>query len=270
MEQRPLGRTGLTVPAVGLGTWRVLDVSGEAAEARCRGVVDAALAAGARLFDTSPMYGRAEGVLARCLASRRGSALVATKVWARSAAEGRAQAEHALALFGTVDVYQVHNLVLWEEHLALLEDLRHAGRVRVVGATHYDTSAFPALLEAMGTGRIAQVQVPYHVANRVVEEHVLPAAEALGLGVIVMQPLGVGRLVQSSPPREALRRLEAFGVTTWAQALLKWILSDPRVHCVIPATSRADRMRSNAAAGEAPWFDPDTREYVARLAGVQS
>jgi diketogulonate reductase-like aldo/keto reductase len=55
-------------------------------------------------------------------------------------------------------------------------------------------------------------------------------------------------------------------VTTWAQALLKWILSDPRCHVAIPATSQAERMLENAAAGELPWFGAEERALVARLA----
>jgi aryl-alcohol dehydrogenase-like predicted oxidoreductase len=121
-------------------------------------------------------------------------------------------------------------------------------------------------MEVMRTGRIQMIQVPYNAADRVVEREVLPLAEELGLGVMVMQPLGTGPLAQRSPPPRDLGPLAAFGVTTWAQALLKWILSDPRVHCVIPATRRHHRVAENAAAGDGPWFDADTREYVARLA----
>jgi aryl-alcohol dehydrogenase-like predicted oxidoreductase len=266
METRALGRSGLQVPVVGMGTWRTLDLHGAEAP-RGRALVDAALAAGARLIDTSPMYGESERVLADALTGRRDQALVATKVWTRSAAEGRRQIERALAWFGgSVDVYQVHNLVAWRDHLPFLESLRDEGRIRVVGATQYEHSQFAGLLELMKTGRIAQVQIPYNALDREVEHAVLPAAAQLGLGVLVMQPLGVGSLVKRSPAPAALARLERFGVRTWAQALLKWILSDPRVHCVIPATSHPERVAENAAAGEPPWFDEDTREYVARLA----
>ncbi len=138
--------------------------------------------------------------------------------------------------------------------------------MRVVGATHYSRAAFAELMQLMTTGRIAQVQVPYNVRDRDVEKEVLPAAAQLGIGVIVMQPLGVGALAQRAPSAEALEPLERFGVRTWAQALLKWILSDTRVHCAIPATSSVDHMRENAAAGDPPWFDAAARDYVAELA----
>jgi len=264
MEIRALGRSGLDVPVIGMGTWKTFDVSGVDAEGRCRTIVSTALDGGARLFDTSPMYGHAERVLARCLEGhRRDEALVATKVWAPSAREGREQIARALEWYGgRVDVYQVHNLVNWQEHLPYLEDLRERGQVRVVGATHYSHGALPELLRLMETGRIAQIQVPYNAQDRVVEADILPAAAERGIGVIVMQPLGVGALVRKGAPREALEPLRRFGIDTWAQALLKWILSDKRVHCVIPATSNASHMQDNAAAGSPPWFDAAARDYV--------
>ena len=266
METRVLGRSGLSVPVIGMGTWRTFDVSWPDTGGRCRTIVSAALAGGARLFDSSPMYGRAERVLSRCLEGRREEALVATKVWTPSGREGREQIARALDWYrGRVDVYQVHNLVSWPEHLPYLEELRARGQVGVVGATHYSHGAFPELLRVMATGRIAQIQIPYNAQDRAVEADVLPAAAEQGIGVIVMQPLGVGALAQRAPPPEALKPLERFGIRTWAQALLKWILSDARVHCAIPATSSVTHMQENAAAGDPPWYDADARQYVTEL-----
>jgi aryl-alcohol dehydrogenase-like predicted oxidoreductase len=266
MEKRSFGRSGLEVPVVGMGTWRTFDVHGAAAEARCREIVDVALRTGARLFDSSPMYGRAERVLAGTLSGRRHQALVATKVWAGSRAEGQEQIERALDWFGgRVDVYQVHNLLGWREHLPYLRDLQAQGRVGVVGVTHYNPSAFPDLLRVIQSGLVDQVQLPYNAAAREVEREILPAAAERGLGVIVMQPLGVGALAQRAPAAEALRFLPRFGIRTWAQALLKWILSDARVHTVIPATSSPDHMAENAEAGDPPWLDAPARDTIAGL-----
>jgi aryl-alcohol dehydrogenase-like predicted oxidoreductase len=268
MEQRVLGATGLTVPAVGMGTWRTFDVRGQAAEANARAVVDAALAAGSSFFDSSPMYGEAERVLGAALRGRREHALVATKVWASSAAEGEAQIGAALGFFGgAIDLYQIHNLVSWREHLARLERLRDAGQIRAIGATHYSPSAFGELRRVMETGRITAIQIPYNPREREVERVILPLAAELGLGVVVMRPFGEGSLMRRPPPEAALAPLRPFGVTTWAQALLKWGLSDTRCHVAIPATSRPERMAENAAAGAPPWFGPEERALVARLAG---
>lgn len=268
MEQRALGQTGLTVPAVGMGTWRTFDVRG-AAVANAHAVVDAALSTGATLFDSSPMYGEAEEVLADALAGRRDQVLMATKVWARSVAEGEAQIQRALGLYGgRVDMYQIHNLVSWPEHLARLEELCDVGQVRAIGATHYSPTAFDELRRVMETGRIAAIQIPYNPLERAVERVILPLAAELGLGVVVMRPFGEGVLLRRPPPAEALAPLRPFGVVTWAQALLKWVLSDLRCHVAIPATSRPERMADNAAAGSPPWLGPEERALVARLAGA--
>jgi aryl-alcohol dehydrogenase-like predicted oxidoreductase len=270
IEQRPLGDTsGLTVPAVGMGTWQTLDARGEQAERRAHEIVQAALDTGARFLDSSPMYGEAERVLAEGLDERRAEALVATKVWTSDDAEAERQVQRALAWYGgRVDLYQVHNLVSWPERLTMLERERDRGTVIAIGATHYSPSAFGELARVMRSGRISAIQIPYNPHEREVEREILPLAEELGLGVVVMRPVGGdGGLVTRPPDERALEPLREYGVETWGQALLKWVLSDPRCHVAIPATSRPERVRENAVAGAPPWFDDDARALVARLAG---
>ncbi len=266
MERRTLGPSGLEVLVIGMGTWRTFDVGGRRAEENARAVVDQALAAGANFFDSSPMYGRAERVLGDALGERRGQAIVATKVWTRSLAEGRDQISRALTFFrGHVDLYQIHNLLNWQGHLSILEQRKEAGTITAIGATHYSPTAFDELCEGMKTGRIATIQIPYNPQERGVERTILPLAADLGLGVVVMRPFGEGNLLQRVPSEAELAPLTAFGVRTWPQVLLKWILSDPRCHVTIPATSRPARMQENARAGDPPWFGPDERAYVTRL-----
>jgi aryl-alcohol dehydrogenase-like predicted oxidoreductase len=270
IDERPLGATsGLTVPAVGMGTWKTLDVRGDRAERRAHEIVHEALDAGARFVDSSPMYGEAERVLGDGLGERRTEAIVATKIWTSDDREAEAQVQRALRWYGgRVDLYQVHNLVAWRRQLALLERERDRGAVVAIGATHYSPSAFGELARVMRSGRIAAIQIPYNPHERDVEREILPLADELGLGVVVMRPLGAGRLVRRAPDENELEPLSAFGIQTWAQALLKWVLSDPRCHVAIPATSRPGRMRENAAAGAPPWFDEEARALVARLAGA--
>ena len=266
MERRPFGRTGLELPVVGLGTWQTFDV-GRDGEARATAVVASALAGGTRVFDSSPMYGRAERVLARALAGRREQACVATKIWTRSRAEGRAQLADQLSYYdGRVDLEQIHNLVAWEEHLPWLEAEREAGRILFLGATHYSPLAFDELARVMRSGRIEAIQIPYNPVEREVEREILPLAAELGLGVIVMRPLGgEGALVPGPGDGLLSSELESLGVVTWAQALLKWALSDARVHVVIPATSNPEHARQNVVAGSPPWFGPEERRLVERL-----
>ena len=268
MQIRKFGRSGLLVPAVGMGTWRTFDVCAEAAIANACSVIDAAIEAGAAFFDSSPMYGEAERVLSLALKGRRNSVQIATKVWAEKASHGLAQARRSLSFFGDrIELYQIHNLLKWEEHLGMIERLKDGGKILAVGATHYSSSSFLELRRVMESGRIAAVQIPYNVEQREIERDILPLAADLGLGVVIMRPFGSGGLLRRSPPAEELTPLKPFGVTTWAQALLKWILSDPRCHVAIPATSSTEHMKENAEAGSPPWFGDDEREYVLQMAG---
>ena len=255
------------MPTVGLGTWRVLDVRGHEEGSRHE-VVRAALEEGANLFDSSPMYGEAERVLGDALKKHgRERAIVATKVWTSNDGEAESQIERSLGYFGgRVELYQVHNLVAVERRLDTLHRLRAEGRVGAVGATHYSRAALGNLASVMRSGLVDFVQVPYNAAETSVTEEVLPLAQEMGLGVIAMVPLGSGRLLRDAPSPAELEPLRDSGIQTWAQALLKFVLSDERVSCAIPATSSPERMRENARAGEPPWLGEEERGYVVDLA----
>jgi diketogulonate reductase-like aldo/keto reductase len=257
VEERRLG------PVIGLGTWNTFDSDADAA----RPVVAGALEAGTRVFDSSPMYHGAERSLGVALEGRRGDAIVATKIWADSLEEGRRQFADQLDWYGgRIEVEQVHNLVLWREHLEWIERERDEGRIGKVGVTHYSPSAFDGLAEALRTKRFEVVQLPYNPWERECERMLLPLAAELGVAVIAMRP--VGGSGQDGRRRRELTdgERDALGVDTWTQALLKWALADERVDLVIPATRSAEHARENAAAGEGPPFDPEQRALVERLA----
>ena len=246
MELRRFGRTGLQVPVVGLGTWQTFDV-GPAREDRAREVVEAVWDGGTRFYDSSPMYGRAEGVLGRAIGEHRADAVVATKIWTSSLSESRDQFDAQLEFYGgRVDLEQVHNLVRWRDHLDWMAEERSAGRIRFLGATHYSPGAFDELEQVMRTGRIDAIQIPYNPHEREAERRILPLAAELDLGVIAMRPLGGGSLVRRFDPTE----------------LLKWTLGDERVQVAIPATSNVNHARANTAAGEPPWPSPAEREAL--------
>ena len=265
MEDRSLGRGRVSVPVVGLGTWRRLEAA--AASGRHRELIDTAIAAGIRLIDTSPMYGAAERLLAGALDGLRDQVLIADKVRTRSPEEGRSQLARAVEWYGgRVDVMQIHNLVAWPAHLPMLEAARDQGLIGLIGATHYSAAAFGELAELMAAGRIDTIQVPYNPVQREAERTILPLAAELGLGVLLMRPLGEGQLVRRPPSPAELAPLRPFGVTTWGQALIKWGLSDPRVHVCLAATAHPGRLAENAAAGSPPWFGPQERAHVLRLA----
>jgi diketogulonate reductase-like aldo/keto reductase len=239
-----------------MGTWQTFDTAQDRTP-----IVDEALSVGINLFDSSPMYGQAEDVLAKALKGRRDRAIIATKIWTSSPSEGREQVTHVVRLFGRVEIYQVHNLVNWPAQLRLLEGLKGEGKLVAVGATHYDPGGFDDLCDVMATGRLDMIQVPYNPRRREAEQRVLPLAAELGLGVLTHSPLRYG--VLEHPPARA--QIEALGVQTWPQAVLKWITSDPRISCVLTATRTPGRPAENAEAGKAPWFGPDQRAQVAAL-----
>lgn len=254
MEQRRLG------PVVGLGTWNTFD--GDAALAR--DVVDAAFGAGTRLFDTSPMYRGAEAALAAGLDERRGDATVATKIWATSVEEGREQFARQMQWYGgRVDVEQVHNLLRWREHLEWLRGEQDAGRIGQLGVTHYQSSAFGALADALSTHWFQVVQVPYSPWERECERELLPLAAELGVAVIAMRPLGGSGETRRQGVELTDEQRAELGVETWAQALLSWALADERIDVVIPATSKPGRARENA---QVVAFSAEQRALVERLA----
>jgi diketogulonate reductase-like aldo/keto reductase len=257
VEERRLG------PVVGLGTWNTFDGD----EALAREVVTAAFDAGTRLFDSSPMYHGAEAALGTALADVREEAIVATKIWANSLEEGHEQFARQLEWYGGhVEIEQIHNLLLWREHLEWLRDEQDAGRIGKLGVTHYQPMALAQLADALRTNSFQVVQVPYNPWERECERELLPLAAELGVAVIAMRPLGGSgedrrRRVELTDAQKA-----GLGVESWTEALLKWALGDERIDSVIPATRSPERARANARAGEGPRFTPEQRALVERLA----
>jgi diketogulonate reductase-like aldo/keto reductase len=77
-----------------------------------------------------------------------------------------------------------------------------------------------------------------------------------------MEPLKKGRYVKELKSQPDITPLKEFGIETWAQALLAWVLSEPRITVTIPATSRPERVRENAAAGSVGQLPQDLRDYI--------
>ncbi|MGE0313961.1 MAG: aldo/keto reductase [Lautropia sp.] len=262
MLTRPIPATGEALPVVGCGTWLGFDhAPGSTVYARLPGVLDALFEAGGRVIDSSPMYGRAERTTGELLARRTATTpvpFVATKVWTRGRAAGVAQMNESIALLGreAIDLMQVHNLVDWREHLATLRDWKAAGRVRHVGVTHYTASAYDALAEVLRSERLDFVQFDYSVDSREAERTLLPLAADRGTAVLVNRPFGGGGLLRRLGSRPLPPWAADAGASSWAQLLLRFVLSHPAVGCVIPGTSRPAHMADNARAGFTPPPEP--------------
>ena len=254
------------VPIIGMGTSKTLDTDDLSLASD---VVSAALDAGTTLFDSSPMYGKAERMLGSALDGRRSDAIVATKVWTDDDEEAERQIAASLSFYGGhIELLQIHNMVRWPERLRRIEELRDAGQVTLVGATHWKASSFDELEAAMVTGRLDAIQIPYNPREREVEDRLLPLAAELGLGVLIMRPFAAADLMRISPSAADLAPLASFGIHTWAEALLQWGLSHPATTVAIPATSKPSRATENAVAGDAQPLDDEHRELISRLAGA--
>jgi aryl-alcohol dehydrogenase-like predicted oxidoreductase len=266
METRPIPSTGEPLPVIGLGTWQVFDAGTSAAErAPLKEVLRTLFDAGGRAIDSSPMYGRAEGVVGDLLRAEPAfpRPFVATKVWTRGRVEGeRAMAESERRMGGRLDLLQVHNLLDVEVHLPTLRAWREQGRVRHVGITHYARSAFPELERLLRTERLDFVQLPYSAATLEAEARLLPLAREKQVAVIVMRPFEEGALFAAVKGRAVPAWAAEVGATSWAQLFLKFILAHPAVTLVIPATAKPAHMADNAAAGRGPALAPEHRKRL--------
>ena len=221
---------------------------------------------GGRLIDSSPMYGSAQAVIGNVLAQlKQPKALFsADKVWTGSGARGPDQIEASRALWGVprFDLLQVHNLLAWEDHLRTLQRLKATGRLRYVGITTSEGRRHGEFVKIMETQPLDFVQVSYNVLDREVEERILPLARERRIGVIVNRPFRQGDLTQALAGKPLPGWAAEIGCTSWAQALLKFIVSHPDVTCAIPATSNPVHARENMLAARGPMPDGTLRRRI--------
>ncbi|MDP6665304.1 MAG: aldo/keto reductase [SAR202 cluster bacterium] len=264
MEYRKLGKT--EVSAIGLGTLRAFDVSSDEDIAVRSQIVDNCIVERVNLIDCASAYGAAEHVVGVTTKGRRDSFHLASKVRCEGKEAGEAQIAQSFELFQTdyIELYQIHNMIDWETHLPTLETLKDEGRIGMIGVTAMVHEAYPVIVDLMKSGRIDTVQIPYNVIERGCEAEILPVAEELGVGILVMEPLKKGRYVKELKSEPDLAPLADLGVETWGQALLAWVLSDSRVSSAIPATSRPERIHENAKAGSIGPLTPELRDHVRR------
>jgi aryl-alcohol dehydrogenase-like predicted oxidoreductase len=253
MHRRPIPSSGELLPVIGCGTYVGFDVGQEIEKRReLAKVVQRLRDAGGTVFDSSPMYGRAEGVLGDLLAA------------APEHQDGIAQMERSFALLKTrrIDLMQVHNLVDWAVHLPTLRDWKQAGRIRYLGVTHYTAGAYDELEAVMRKETLDFVQLNYSLDDRAAERKLLPLAADRGIAVLVNLPFGGGGLLRSLRNRPLPEWAGEIGCTSWAQILLKFVLSHPSVTCAIPGTGNAAHMAENSMAGMGTMPDASFRNGI--------
>jgi diketogulonate reductase-like aldo/keto reductase len=273
MIERRIPSTNEVVPVIGLGTWQTFDVTNSKSFPPLSGVLRNLHNGGGRLIDTSPMYGHSEEVLGKLLHHEpiKNDFFYATKVWIEGREAGIQQMEQSMKKMGrsSIDLMQIHNLVDWEVHLDTLKEWKQQGKIRYIGITHYTDSLHKELERIITKVPLDFVQFNYSIMSRNAEKSLLPAAADHGVATLINRPLGEGRLMAAIKGKDLPPWAVDYGISSWSQFFQKFIVSQPAVTCVIPATSNPAHMADNLMAGLEPLPDGATRErmaaYVASL-----
>jgi len=251
---RAIPSSGEKLPVIGLGTWRTFDVDLTADNRKqLAEVLSLFVKLGGGVIDSSPMYGRSEQVIGE-LATQLGlhqQLFLATKVWTRGKQAGIESMERSLARLQTkrIDLMQVHNLVDVATHLATLREWKAQDRIRYIGVTHYEASAFPEVEKILRSEKLDFLQINYSIMEREAERRLLPLAEERGVAVLVNRPFGGGNLFGRVRAKLLPDWTEEFDCRSWAQFFLKWIIAHPAVTCAIPATDNLRHLQDNMEAG---------------------
>jgi len=266
---RKIPSSGEALPVVGLGSSHTFDVTSAAAQAEVNAVMGDFARLGGRLVDSSPMYGAAETAIGNAvsqldLAKRL---FLATKVWTTGREAGIEQAKESMRRMRTqkFDLLQVHNLVDVDTHLKWLKEWKQQGLVRYVGVTHSSDSAHASLEKQVTSRQLDFVQLNYSIAERAVEERLLPAALASGVAVMANRPFARANLFERVRGRTLPDWASEFDATSWAQFFLKYILAHPAVTCVIPATRDVKHLADNMQAGRGKLPDEKMRRRMVDL-----
>jgi diketogulonate reductase-like aldo/keto reductase len=254
MLMRAIPSSGEKLPVIGLGTWRTFDVELTSDTRRqLEDVLSLFVKFGGRVIDSSPMYGQAEEVIGDLTATLRirDKLFLATKVWTRGKESGIGSMERSMDRLRTkrIDLMQVHNLVDVHTHLATLREWKEQGRIRYLGITHYESSAFGEVEKIMRSEKLDFVQINYSLMEREAEERVLPLAQERGIAVIVNRPFGGGDLFARARAKQLPEWAVQFDCRSWAQFFLKWIVAHRTVTCAIPATNNPRHLEDNMQGG---------------------
>ena len=259
IRTRPTPSSGERIPVVGLGTARTFNVGAtEDERAPLRDVLREFVNMGGRLLDTAPGYRNSEGVsgdLARDIGATD-EMFWATKVRAQTLEQEVEQMQGSMDRLHTeqIDLMQIHNVQRYDQaHLdALLATLREwkaDDRYRYIGITTSSTRAHDRFHEIMESETLDFVQLNYSIGTRQAEEKLLPLAVDRGMAVIVNVPYERARLFQAVAGQELPEWAAEYDIQSWGQFFLKYLLSNPSVTCVIPATTKVHHLQDNMGAG---------------------
>lgn len=268
MHTRAIPTSGEQLPVIGLGSARTFDVAQAGGQQEnCTRIMQAFFEMGGGMIDSSPMYGRSEGVIGRGLSqiNDHGNLFSATKVWIPGQTPGVLQMEHSLDLWGldSFDLIHVHNLVDWETHLPWLREWKEEGRVRYVGVTTSHGRRHEELEQILRTEPLDFVQFTYNVEKREAEKRLLPLTRDRGVAVVINRPFERGGLFDRVKGHVLPPWAAEIDCENWAQVFLKFIVSHPDVTCAIPATTNIDHLRENMGALQGRLPDQAMRQRMA-------
>lgn len=266
---REIPSSGEKIPVIGMGTWRTFNVGSDTVlrDARTK-VLKTFFDNGGGMVDNSPMYGSAREVVGYAL-KKLGypeTLFSAEKIWTEDGSETRKQTAESAKLWGvkTFDLMQIHNLVAWQEHLANLRKMKEEGKIRYIGITTSHGRRHADLEKIMRDEEFDFVQLTYSLTHREVEKRLLPVAKERGIAVIANRPYDGGNLIKGLQKKKAKLPEWAAEIDckTWADFLLKFIVSHPALTCAIPATSKVEHMKENMAARLGRMPDEATRKRM--------
>lgn len=270
---RSIPSSGEALPIVGLGTWRTFDVgSNSEGRKRLTEVLKNMQEKGGKVIDSSPMYGSSETVVGD-LTAKSGHAdhfFYATKVWTQGKQAGIDQMNDSMRKMkrNKMDLMQIHNLVDWKTHLKTLLDWKEQGKIRYIGITHYTIPSHSKLEEIVKSEPIDFVQVNFSINVRNAENRLLPTARDKGVAVIINRPYEGGALFNLVKGKQLPDWAADYGIKSWGQYFLKYIVSNPAVTCAIPGTSNPDHLVDNMGAGYGRLPDEKTRQRMVAFLGL--
>jgi myo-inositol catabolism protein IolS len=296
MERRTLGRSGLEVSVVALGTWQFADARywGASDQKQVNRIVHEAIDLGINYIDTAEGYGRSEELLGGALQGKRDRVIVSTKTGGKSLLPENlpGAVERSLKKLQTdyVDLYIIHwpkRDIPIEDTMAALNKVKDQGKIRSIGVSNFCVSDMDA---AATHAEISSNQLPYNLFWRMIEKEILPACEEHGISVVAYSPLAQGLLtgkfrkkedipesgrLHTRPFREDVLPVEFEAINamdevceryraTHAQVSMAWLLKQPGVDCVVPGAKSLQQLQDNAAAVNVDLADEDV-ETLTRI-----